>query len=116
MVMTTKRTAVTRLEAAVENFKCRQNKYCHLGASDTEPDCEFQACIARTWQGREPRVPDGAEEWQLYSDMAGAKAAARSLSAATRRVVKAIQSAPMSKRGELREFLAGFMWRVSWED
>ena len=55
------------------------DQYSEFGASDTEPRGEFAHLLQTQLEGRGVRVPSTASEWQLFSGMPGAEAAARAL-------------------------------------
>ena len=74
---------------AVRKFEAVCERYSRFGAADTEPDMEFQYLIRQLSEGEEPKVPDTAEGWQLFSDMPGAQGVARRLAVEARRVIAA---------------------------
>jgi hypothetical protein len=103
---------VVKLHKLIAAFEARQNKYADLGANDAEPDGVFHGLIMRTLLNEKPKdAPRTAEDWQLYSDMRGASAAARSLGAHAQAILTAIKKIPHGEIGPARTFLTGYCWR-----
>lgn len=57
---------------AIEYMFEQMDESAQYGASDTEPRAVFADILEAHLNGLEPRIPDTAEGWQLYSDMRGA--------------------------------------------
>ena len=113
---TTTKTSAEKLKDAVAKFDALETKYADLGASDTEPDGVWQWLLARAYKGSDVTAPDNPNEWQLYSDMAGAKTAAKAMGRAAQKAIDIIQESKLNERSEIAEVLRYFMWRVDWED
>jgi len=105
--------AVSQVKAAVKAFEAAQAKHRKLGASDTEPDGAFQACIARALHGQDPKIPGTAHQWSLFSRMNGIRAASRELHDRTQAVVAAIEKVTVKDIDELTKYLTDYCWRIT---
>ena len=82
---------VSTCKAAIKWSEAVQYKHRKLGASDTEPDGLFQACVVRVLDGNAANIPRSGRAWSLFSGMPGIQAAAQELSDKTQNVVDAIK-------------------------
>jgi hypothetical protein len=80
---------MSKFAEAVKAFEKVQERYMDFGAYDTEPSTEFQRLIRQLWRGEEPQIPQTADDWDLFSDKAGAKGAARALTSAAKKAIEA---------------------------
>lgn len=74
------------LRAAHSAFTELQSRHRSLGADDTEPRGHMNRILADVADGRAPRIPNSAREWELFADKPGAEEAAAALSTAARRL------------------------------
>ena len=96
--------SVTKMEEVMQ-------KYSGFGASDTEPDWQFQNLLARVVQGKEYKIPQG-EEWELYTATMSCKRAANALTSQAARVVKAVEAVAVKNYPELKEYATDVCWRT----
>ncbi len=102
------------LKKLIKEFETFQAKYAKQGAQDTEPDGVFQVCLVRAFKGKDVKVPDTPEGWELYSETRGAKDAAFTLSAAAWACVNFIRGIPICEAEPVQKYLEDYCWRVSW--
>jgi hypothetical protein len=110
-------TALETLKSLIKEFEEVQTRHEGLGAGATEPDGVFQVCLKRAFKGRDQKVPDTADGWQLYSSEKGADVAAGELAAVTRKCVEFVRGmgdAPHREVKEVEKYLKDYCWRVSW--
>ena len=82
-----------------------------FGAADSEPDWHYQDAIRNALKGV-PFKSLTAREWELFSDMKGAKLAAVMMNAATRKITKLILAASIREVPEIRHWAINNLWRV----
>lgn len=107
-------TELEKLKKLIKAFETRQEKYADLGATDTEPDWQFQNVLRTTILGGVAKMPETARDWELYSREAGAGRAARSLTAAAKKVVEHIRSVPLRNIEPVTTYLRDYCWRAPW--
>jgi hypothetical protein len=103
---------VDAVREAIAQFEVTQSQLRSFGAMDTEPDGIFQTRIYRASKGLRPTTPQGVAGWELYSSLAGSRAAASRLSAACDKVIKAIEACPISEHADLLAYVQSYCWRL----
>lgn len=103
---------LSKIKTEIEKMHELMNKHADYGATDTEPDCMWQATLARAVNGDFDNVPQFPEGWELFSGMAGVDAVADELTNQATDVVELIRQCPMGEMAALREHLEDFCWRV----
>ncbi len=101
------------IKKAIADFGKLQRQLSKFGATDTEPDGEFQVALVRAFNGKSPRVPQDVEQWELYST--APESAAKQLTSATQILVNMIKGVKTQNRPRLQKYLKSFCWRVTWE-
>jgi hypothetical protein len=103
-----------RIKALIRTFEAAQERWKEYGAADTEPDGIWQGLVRDAIFGRTPKIPETADEWDLFDQEPGAEAAAAALAAAARAAVEAIGGLPLAAVGPIRDSLRGYCWRVAY--
>lgn len=107
-------TCEVRVGELLKQFKDRQNREVEFGARDTEPDWVWQDYIARALGMRKgaARLPDDAEQWELYSEMPGAEEAALRLTQALRELTQGLKQLVAEDPPAVIDALRGKLWRL----
>lgn len=108
---------LNKIKTEIEKMHELMNEHSHYGATDTEPDWQWQNCLRLAVNGNfdfQKVVPQHAEGWELFSSMPGVHAVADELSNQATEVVDLIRQCSMEELAELRVHLEveGFCWRV----
>lgn len=106
-------TPLDRLKSAIKAFEAVQLKYSQYGAQDTEPDAVFQHTLAKTVNGKSVTIPTTPANWQLFSSTMKCGIAARALTAACKKAVAAINTAPVKELGAIKAYLRDYCWRAT---
>lgn len=98
-------TAQENIKQAYDKFSLVQNKFCKVGACDSEVSHEKRQVMVDAIKGREwkPRTVNG---WQLYSSMPAkeTRPAVAQLNTAGKRLHKVVANAPTSSIEWLKSY------------
>jgi len=103
---------IDKVEKEIDGMEKLMVKHSGFGASDTEPDGQFQWLLVRFFKGAE--VNPTREGWELYSSKAGWGKVADSLTKKALRVRDAINAVPRTLNQELEKKLRNYTWRIDW--
>jgi hypothetical protein len=97
-------------EEAFQKVEERFAKFSDFGAQDTEPDWHKENEIRRYLNGEDHRDLD-VDQWELY-DQPGAKAAAKSLNGAMKKLYNIITKTTVKDTKKMTDFFRSKFWRV----
>jgi hypothetical protein len=83
-----------------------------FGATDTEPQAEWQFALVQAAARGHIKVPQTANGWQIYSSQAGSERAAHKLTEKATEICKWI--CEHNTDGSLNELVKGECWRITW--
>lgn len=108
-------TCEESVEALFEDFRGKQSRELRFGAGDTEPDWVWQDHVARSLGLRKgaARLPQGADEWEVYSTMPGAEDAAFRLSCALQELTQGLRQLLADDPPTVLEAVRGKLWRLN---
>jgi hypothetical protein len=101
------------VKAAIKYFEKTQEKYREYGAYDTEPDSIFQNILNKAIDGKDVKIPQTGEGWELYSSSVDCAEAAAALHLAALGAVQAIFACPIRESRAVREYVKDYCWRYN---
>lgn len=98
------------LKKAIQKFEDLQFKYKHLGASDTEPDYQFQYTLANSLElYNNAHINYSSFDWNLFNGFDDVELAAQEMTDATNDIIDIIKS----DRESYRDYLIdNILWRI----
>jgi hypothetical protein len=101
---------IEEVDALWKQFEKVQQECSSLGATDTEPDWQFENAVRIALRDDKVAVPTTADGWELFTTQAGAEAAARKLHDACRPICELVQL--HRGRSQFFDHVKGKLWRV----
>lgn len=78
-------------------------KFSKYGATDSEPRYVVYDLIRKAYEGRNPKIPRTADEWELYSSMEGVEEVASQLGEQLKVVVDGLGNLTVLEARKLKE-------------
>jgi len=103
---------LNKLKKEIDGMEKLMVKHSDFGASDTEPDGQFQWLLVKFFKGED--VTPTREGWELYSSMTGWGRVADSLTNKVLRIREFMNELPRTANQELEKFLRSYIWRIDW--
>jgi len=111
-----KMSKLREIKNKIKSFEELQDSV-YGGASDTEPDGEFQLALCHAAHGK-LKVPQSADDWQLISynaeHLRKSTPAAKKLTKACIEISEMIMDVSIRESKEVIEYLKDYCWRITW--
>lgn len=103
---------IQTIRQKIVDFGNAQSALRAYGASDTEPDSIFQKLLNDIAKGAAPKIPRTADEWELYTTLAGSDFAAKKLCLIATELAIEIENLPLRHQKELEKIVRDTCWRM----